>query len=88
MTGTLWVVSSNFQESYAEFDTNGEGMSGPPQQVQWCGNDTLVMNWDGVVLMVGPFGSTLRLVNRIYCDGRMILMCGQILLQLADISHI
>ncbi|KAF8314990.1 vacuolar assembling/sorting protein VPS16 [Clavulina sp. PMI_390] len=59
-TGTLWVVSSNFQESYAEYDTTMEGMTGEPRQLAWCGNDTLVMNWDGLILMVGPYGSVLR----------------------------
>lgn len=61
--GVLWVVSSNFQESYTEYDTNVEGLQGLPQQLVWCGNDTVVMNWKSVVLMVGPFGSVLRSVT-------------------------
>lgn len=60
-------MSSNFQESYAEYDTNIEGMTGEPRQLVWCGNDTLVMNWEGLVLMVGPYGSVLRSVN--FADG-------------------
>ncbi|KAF8331517.1 vacuolar assembling/sorting protein VPS16 [Cantharellus anzutake] len=60
VSGTLWVVSSNFQESYTEYDTTTEGMQGPPQQLVWCGNDTLVMNWEMIVVMVGPFGTVLK----------------------------
>jgi vacuolar protein sorting-associated protein 16 len=61
-SGTLWVVSSSFQESYAEYDTSLEGVKDHPRQMVWCGNDTVVMNWptDGLVLMVGPFGTVLR----------------------------
>ena len=57
----LWVVSTNFQESYTEHDTTVEGMNGEPSQLVWCGNDTLVMNWEGLVLMVGPYGGNLEL---------------------------
>lgn len=61
-SGTLWVVSFDFQRSLAELDTStsaGEGISGPPRQVEWCGNDAVLVTWEGLALLVGPFGDTL-----------------------------
>ena len=81
------MVSSNFQESYTEYDTTAEGMSGPPQQLVWCGNDTLVMNWEMIVVMVGPFGTVLKCVS-VFCHKHCDLLClVQILLYLTDIPH-
>ncbi|EJU02203.1 vacuolar protein sorting-associated protein 16 [Dacryopinax primogenitus] len=56
----LWVVSSDFQGELAESDLSLEGVSGPPKQMVWCGNDSLVLVWDALVLMMGPFGDALR----------------------------
>ncbi|KZO95381.1 vacuolar protein sorting-associated protein 16 [Calocera viscosa TUFC12733] len=56
----LWVVSSDFQGELAESDLSLEGVTGPPKQVVWCGNDSLVLFWDVLVLMMGPFGDSLR----------------------------
>ena len=60
-TGTLWVVSTDFQRSMAEFDTKGvAGAEGPVRQVEWCGNDAILVTWDSLVVLVGPFGDTLQ----------------------------
>ncbi|SCZ98560.1 BZ3500_MvSof-1268-A1-R1_Chr3-1g05464 [Microbotryum saponariae] len=56
----LWVTSSDFSRSLSEFDLSGEGESGPPNQVVWCGNNTVVVAWEKTVVMVGPFGETLK----------------------------
>lgn len=56
----LWVASSDFTRSLSEFDLGGEGESGAPNQVVWCGNNTVVVAWDRTVVMVGPFGETLK----------------------------
>ena len=58
-SGLLWVVSSDFQQSYAEYDTSAEGL-GAPRQLVWCGNDALVLTWDSLVLVVGPYGDAIR----------------------------
>ena len=61
-SGLLWVVSTDFQRSLAEFNTEGvAGVDGPIRQVQWCANDAVIVSWDGLVLLVGPFGDTLQL---------------------------
>lgn len=30
------------------------------RQIQWCGNNTVALAWDNEVVMVGPFGDSLR----------------------------
>ncbi|KAG8912790.1 hypothetical protein FRC01_004893, partial [Tulasnella sp. 417] len=57
--GLLWVVSSDFQISLAEYDTTAEGL-GNALQLIWCGNDAVVLVFDGLVVIVGPHGQTLR----------------------------
>ncbi|KAI1794480.1 vacuolar protein sorting-associated protein 16 [Ganoderma leucocontextum] len=60
-SGLLWVVSTDFQRSLAEFDTTGvAGVSGDVHQVEWCGNDAVLVTWRGVAVLVGPFGDTLQ----------------------------
>ena len=62
-SGLLWVVSTDFQRSLAEFNTKEVvGVDGPVRQIQWCANDAVIVSWDGLVLLVGPFGDTLQSV--------------------------
>ncbi|TDL22763.1 vacuolar protein sorting-associated protein 16 [Rickenella mellea] len=61
-SGILWVVSTNFQRNLAEFDTKTAaaiGAEGPARQVEWCGNDAILVTWDRLALLVGPNGDTL-----------------------------
>ncbi|EPQ52133.1 vacuolar assembling/sorting protein VPS16 [Gloeophyllum trabeum ATCC 11539] len=59
--GLLLVVSADFQRNLAEFDTtNVPGAEGSVRQVEWCGNDAILVTWDNLALMVGPFGDTLQ----------------------------
>lgn len=61
VSGTLWVVSTDFQRNLAEFDTSQVvGGDGPVRQVEWCGNDAILVTWDGLAVLVGPFGDTLQ----------------------------
>lgn len=60
-SGTLWVVSTDFQRSMAEFETSMVAdADGPIRQVEWCGNDAILVTWDSLILLVGPFGDTLQ----------------------------
>jgi hypothetical protein len=62
-TGMLWVVATDFQRNLTEFDTNSVvGAEGPVRQVEWCGNDAILVTWEALVLLVGPFGDTLQCV--------------------------
>src|SRR5258708_19006990 len=60
--GVLWVVTSDFQKKVADYDTSEAGATGQPRDVGWCGNDAIIVNWDALVLVVGPYGETLKLV--------------------------
>ena len=62
LSGVLWVVSTDFHHSRLEFDTNTQSMDGKVRQVEWCGNDAILLSWDGLAVMVGPLGDTLKYV--------------------------
>ena len=62
-SGLLWVVSTDFQRNLAEYDTNQAtslGAEGTARQIVWCGNDAVLVTWDRLALLVGPFGDSLR----------------------------
>ncbi|KAI0370539.1 vacuolar protein sorting-associated protein 16 [Pilatotrama ljubarskyi] len=60
-SGLLWVVSTDFQRSLAEFDTTSvAGAQGDVLQVEWCGNDAVLVTWSHLAVLVGPFGDTLQ----------------------------
>ncbi|KDQ58687.1 hypothetical protein JAAARDRAFT_57575 [Jaapia argillacea MUCL 33604] len=62
-SGLLWVVSSDFQRNLAEFDTHTiAGVQGEVRQVEWCGNDAILITWDALAVLVGPFGDTLQFI--------------------------
>ncbi|KAJ7740038.1 Vps16, C-terminal region-domain-containing protein [Mycena maculata] len=59
--GTLLVVSSDFQRTLAEFKTGDVASAeGSVNQVEWCGVDAILVTWDNLVVVVGPFGDTLE----------------------------
>ena len=53
----VMVVFSDFSQNIAQFDTQSEV---PPDQMQWCGSDCVVLTWDSLVLVVGPRGEWLK----------------------------
>lgn len=60
-SGTLWVVSSDFQRNIAEFEASSvPEAEGSVLQVEWCGNDAIAVVWKFLVLLVGPSGDTLQ----------------------------
>ncbi|KAF8887599.1 vacuolar protein sorting-associated protein 16 [Infundibulicybe gibba] len=58
--GTLWVVSTDFQRSMAEFETRDLAGGDQVRQVEWCGNDAILVTWNSLALLVGPYGDTLQ----------------------------
>jgi L-ascorbate metabolism protein UlaG (beta-lactamase superfamily) len=45
----------------AELETNNVvGAEGSVKQVEWCGNDAILLTWDGLAVLVGPFADTLQ----------------------------
>ncbi|EEP80188.1 conserved hypothetical protein [Uncinocarpus reesii 1704] len=55
--GKLWVVSSDFQNKFSEYDSRAKT---PPKGVTWCGNDSVILSWEDEVHNVGPNGVSTR----------------------------
>lgn len=55
--GKLWVVSSDFQNKFSEYDSYART---PPSSVTWCGNDAVVLAWEDEVHVVGPNGASVK----------------------------
>ena len=55
----VWVISSDFQNKLSEYDSKAKTM---PKDVQWCGNNSVVLAWEDEVHMLGPNGAALKLV--------------------------
>ncbi|KAI4381195.1 hypothetical protein MLD38_007293 [Melastoma candidum] len=74
--GQLLVMPTDFSE--IKFSCNCESAL-PPEQIAWCGMDSVVLYWDDMLLMVGPIGEPVRylydepLVLIPECDGVRIL---------------
>jgi len=59
-TSILTVISTNFETEVLVFDTS-EGSASAPNQMKWCGEDSVVLYWKNLgVLMIGPFGDWFR----------------------------
>ena len=56
----LTVISSTFETKVLDFDF-AEGSSQPPLDIRWCGEDSVVLHWKNLgIVMVGPYGDWLR----------------------------
>jgi hypothetical protein len=55
----LWVISSDFQKKLSEYDSRSRSI---PKNVQWCGNNSVVLAWEDEVHMVGPNGAASKYV--------------------------
>jgi len=51
------VVFSDFSQNIAQFDTE---CTVPPDQMQFCGSDCVVLTWDTLAFIVGPGGEWLK----------------------------
>lgn len=63
--GGLTVMTTNFTKKILDFDTNS---TRKPAQMVWCGEDAVLLSWQGFLLMVGPFGHWLQFPYR--CEAR------------------
>lgn len=64
-SGLLWVVSSDFQRELVVLDTSIVGAEGRVNQVEWCGNDAVLVTWNDLACLILPSrdnlaGETLR----------------------------
>lgn len=55
--GFVWVITTDFSKNLSEFPTKSQV---PPHQLVWCGTDSVVLYWDKMVLMVGPYGDWVK----------------------------
>ena len=53
--GQVW--SSDFSRTLSDFRTQTHRR---PRQLVWCAADSLLLLWDRLLLMVGPYGDTVK----------------------------
>ena len=56
-SGKLLVLASDFSRNLSELNTQSPR---PPRQLVWCGADSLLLPWERLLLMVGPFGDSVK----------------------------
>ena len=59
--GSLFVYTKDFSRHLSEFVTK---MPRAPRELVWCGVDSLVLHWEALLLMVGPFGDWIKCAPR------------------------
>ena len=55
--GKVWVITSDFQNKIGEYESKAKTI---PKDVQWCGNDSVLLAWEDEVHMIGPNGAVLK----------------------------
>lgn len=55
--GRVWVVSSDFTNKLSEYNSRSKTN---PKDVQWCGNNAVVLAWEDEVHVVGPNGAATK----------------------------
>ena len=55
--GKVWVITSDFQNKVGEYESKAKTI---PKDVQWCGNDSVVLAWEDEVHMIGLNGAVLK----------------------------
>ncbi|CAA2961645.1 VACUOLELESS1 [Olea europaea subsp. europaea] len=74
--GRLLVMSTDFSNIIFEYTCES---ALPPEQLAWCGMDSVLLYWDDMLLMVGPYGDPVRyiydepIILIPECDGVRIL---------------
>ena len=75
-SGILWVMPVDFSKNLSQFDTKSKT---PPEQMVWCGTDSVLLYWEGLLLMVGPFADWVKYTYDVpimlipECDGVRII---------------
>ncbi|OQO14833.1 hypothetical protein B0A48_00215 [Cryoendolithus antarcticus] len=55
--GKVWVISADFQDRFSEYESK---VKTPPREVQWCGNNAVILAWEDELHLVGPNGSATK----------------------------
>lgn len=56
-SGILTVLSTSFTTKVLDFDT---ATTSKPCQMEWCGEDSIMLHWSNVLLIIGPYGHWLK----------------------------
>ncbi|XP_042011014.1 protein VACUOLELESS1-like [Salvia splendens] len=74
--GRLLVMSSDFSKEFIDYTCES---ALPPEQLAWCGSDAVLLYWEDMLLMVGPYEEPVRyiydepIILIPECDGVRIL---------------
>lgn len=74
--GRLLIMSTDFSNIIFEYPCES---ALPPEQLAWCGMDSVLLYWDDMLLMVAPYGDPVRyfydepIILIPECDGVRIL---------------
>lgn len=55
--GMVWVITTDFQTKIGEYESKTKTL---PKDVQWCGNDSVLLAWEDELQMIGPNGAVLK----------------------------
>ena len=55
--GKVWVISSDFQERFSEYESK---VKTTPKDLQWCGNNAVALAWEDEVHLIGPSGAAAQ----------------------------
>lgn len=70
--GKAYVITSDFQNRLSEHDSKAKTL---PMDVQWCGNDAVVIAWEDEVHVIGPNDAAAKY----FYDGRVHVIAGMLL---------
>lgn len=68
--GKAFVITSDFQNRLSEHNSKSKT---PPTDLQWCGNDAVVIAWEDEVHIIGPNNAAAKY----FYDGRVHLVAGK-----------
>ncbi|EPQ65087.1 Bgt-2324-2 [Blumeria graminis f. sp. tritici] len=68
-TGTIYVITSDCQNRLSEHDTKTVVA---PRDIQWCGNDAVVIGWEDEIHIIGPGSAPVKY----FFDSRVHLIPG------------
>lgn len=75
--GRAYVITSDFQNRLSEYDAKSRTA---PKDLQWCGNDAVVIAWEDEVHIIGPKSA----VSKYFYDGRVHLVPGMLFPQSSE----
>jgi WD40 repeat protein len=55
--GTLHILNIELNKHISKFQT---GSKIPPLQLNWCGNDGIILTWSGMILLVNIYGDFIK----------------------------